>query len=68
MASRRRFPRKRRKASSIRPDHITRFLVEHTIGKSLEEAFARALKIHAGLDGPGTDGEYQWTPEQEGAV
>lgn len=60
--------KRKREGVVYTPDHITRFLVEHTIGRTLREKFARLLKLHAGLDGPDERGEYAWTEEQERAV
>lgn len=60
--------KRKREGVVYTPDHITRFLVEHTIGRTLEETFARLVREHAGLDGPDEDGGYAWTDEQERAV
>lgn len=60
--------KRKREGVVYTPDHITRFLVEHTIGRTLEETFARLVREHAGLDGPDEEGGYAWTDEQERAV
>ena len=60
--------KKKREGVVYTPDHITRFLVEHTIGRTLKERFQHLLKTNTGLDGPDAKGEFQWTEEQERAV
>ncbi len=45
-------------------DHIARFLVEHTIERSLKESFNALLKQHAGRDAlPKTDDDALWPSE-----
>lgn len=60
--------KRKREGVVYTPDHIARFLVEQTIGRTLREAFARLVEEHAGLDGPDADGAYAWTEDQERAV
>ncbi|BCH12094.1 hypothetical protein MesoLj131c_63520 [Mesorhizobium sp. 131-3-5] len=60
--------KRKREGVVYTPDHITRFLVEHTIGKTLSERFRLLLKSLAGLDGPDAKGEFRWTEEQERGV
>lgn len=60
--------KRKREGVVYTPDHIARFLVEHTIGRTLRESFARLVAEHAGLDGPDADGAYAWTEDQERAV
>ena len=60
--------RRKREGVVYTPDHITRFLVEHTIAMTLSEKFLALLKAHAGLDGPDEAGDYAWSEEQERAV
>lgn len=60
--------RRKRDGIVYTPDHITRFLVEQTLGRTLAETFARLVREHAGLDGPDEGGRYAWTDEQERAV
>jgi type I restriction-modification system DNA methylase subunit len=63
-------PVSRRKKEGVvyTPDHITRFLVEHTIARALEDKFLALLKVHTGLDAPDEAGDYGWSEEQERAV
>lgn len=60
--------RRKREGVVYTPDHVTRFLVEHTIGRTLAERFAARLLEHAGLAGPEPDGTYAWTEERERRV
>ncbi|QDZ03047.2 N-6 DNA methylase [Nitratireductor mangrovi] len=60
--------KRKREGVIYTPDHITRFLADHTIGRTLREMFDRLLKEKAGLDGPDEEGEYAWTEEQERSV
>ncbi len=46
------------------PDHIARFLVEHTIGRTLAERFAGLLKLHTGRESlPKQEDETLWPSE-----
>ncbi|MEX0955983.1 MAG: DNA methyltransferase [Rhizobiaceae bacterium] len=60
--------KRKREGVIYTPDHITRFLADHTIGRALEEKFDRLLKEKAGLDGPDEEGKYAWSEDQERAV
>jgi hypothetical protein len=46
------------------PDHVTRFLVERTIGETLKERFSVLLESHIGVDAPDDDGNVPWDGEQ----
>jgi len=60
--------KRKREGVVYTPDHIARFLVENTIGRTLRETFVDLTKKHAGLDGPDADGAFAWTEDQERAV
>ena len=60
--------KRKREGVIYTPDHVTRFLADHTIGRTLREKFDLLLKENTGLDGPDADGEYGWSEDQERAV
>jgi hypothetical protein len=53
--------KRKREGVVYTPEMVTRFLVEHTIGKTLSERFTALLRIHAESDSPPLNGEpIQW--------
>lgn len=50
------------------PDHVTRFLVERTIGQTLRERFSALLEKHTGISTLDDEGNVLWAEDEERSV